>query len=149
MNHLLNLRTSALAAFLVFATCACSTAVAGDLVFSFTNPTFGGNPNNAAGLLAVANTINPYKAPDTAPTTALDKFTASLQSAMLSKLQSQVTSALFDGKGSLVSGTQYTAGDYQVTITVNSDRTVTLTTLEIPTGASTIINIGNIVTQPQ
>jgi curli production assembly/transport component CsgF len=124
------------------------TALAGDLVFSFTNPTFGGNPNNAASLLALANAQNATKAPDAPVVSALDKLTASLQAAMLSKLQTSVSGYVFDTKGSLVSGTQYTAGDFQVTVIVNPDRTVTLETLEISSGNSTTINLGN-VTPPQ
>ena len=137
---------------LVFVCAACllagGGALAGDLVFTFTNPTFGGNPNNASGLLALANAQNATKAPDTPVVGALDKLTASLQAAMLSKLQSSVTGYVFDTKGSLVSGTQYTAGDFQVTIIVNPDRTVSLQTLEISSGNSTTINLGN-VTPPQ
>lgn len=125
-----------------------SAAIAGDLVFAFTNPTFGGNPGNAASLLNNANAQNSTTAPAGPQQSALDKLTASLQAAMLSKLQSSVTGYVFDTKGTLVSGTQYTAGDYQVTVIVNPDKTVSLTTLEISTGNSTVINLGNVVTQP-
>ena len=125
-----------------------AAAYGGDLVFTFANPTFGGNPNNAAGLLNNANAQNQTKAPDTPQQSALDKLTGSLQAAMLAKLQTSVTGYVFDTKGSLVSGTQYTAGDYQVTVIVNPDKTVSLTTLEISTGNSTTINLGNVVTQP-
>lgn len=123
-------------------------AFAGDLVFGFTNPTFGGNPANASNLLNNANSQNTFTAPATPQASALDKLTASLQAAMLSKLQTSVTGYVFDSKGSLVSGTQYTAGDYQVTITVNADKTVSLTTLEISSGNSTVINLGNVVANP-
>lgn len=141
---------SVFAVCLVAAACVCPfrAAFAGDLVFSFTNPTFGGNPNNAAGLLAIANAQNTTKAPETPAVSALEKLTASLQAAMISKLQSSVSGYVFDTKGSLVSGTQYTAGDFQVTIIVNPDKSVTLQTLEISTGNSTDINLGN-VTVPQ
>jgi hypothetical protein len=67
---------------------------------------------------------------------------------MLSKLQSSVSGYVFDTKGTLVSGTQYTAGDYQVTVIVNPDKTVSLSTLEISSGNTTVINVGNIVSQP-
>lgn len=128
--------------------CLGSASFAGDLLFTFTNPTFGGNPGNAANLLNNANAQNSTKAPDTPQQSALDKLTASLQAAMLSKLQNSVSGYVFDTKGTLVSGTQYTAGDYQVTVIVNPDKTVSLTTLEISTGNSTVINLGNVVTQP-
>jgi len=143
LKFLLRLSACSLACFF-----ASSAALAGDLVFSFTNPTFGGNPGNAAGLLNSANAQNSTQAPATTPATTLEKFTQSLQAAMLSKLQSQVTGVVFDSKGTLVSGTQYTAGDYQVTIIVNPDKTVSLSTLEISTGNTTVINVGNIVSQP-
>ena len=150
MNQLLSpshsLRTLCLAAALWLG--LVTAALAGDLVFAFTNPTFGGNPGNAANLLNNANAQNNTKAPDTPQQSALDKLTASLQAAMLSKLQSSVSGYVFDTKGTLVSGTQYTAGDYQVTVIVNPDKTVSLTTLEISTGNSTVINLGNVVTQP-
>jgi curli production assembly/transport component CsgF len=126
----------------------CSSAFAGDLVFAFTNPSFGGNPGNASNLLNNANAQNQTKAPDTPQLSTLDKFTQSLQSAMLSKLQSSVTGYVFDQKGSLVSGNQYIAGDYQVTVILNPDKTVSLNTLEISTGNSTVINIGNVTTLP-
>jgi len=125
-----------------------AAAFAGDLVFSYTNPTFGGNPLNASGFLNNANAQNTFTAPPTVQPSSLEKLTSSLQAAMLSKLQASVTGYVFDTKGSLVSGTQYTAGDYQVTVIVNPDKTVSLTTLEISTGNSTVINLGNVVTQP-
>jgi curli production assembly/transport component CsgF len=150
MNAITHSLKSLLALCALAAACLHSGgfAVAGDLVFSFTNPTFGGNPGNAATLLNNANAQNSTQAPATAQVGTLDRFTQSLQSAMLSKLQSQVTGVVFDSKGALVSGTQYTAGDYQVTIIVNPDKTVSLSTLEISTGSSTVINVGNIVSQP-
>lgn len=150
MNTYFKFLKAARATFMVAAACLTlgRAAVAGDLVFTFTNPTFGGNPNNAAGLLNLANAQNSTKAPDTPTQSALDKLTGSLQAAMLAKLQSSVTGYVFDTKGSLVSGTQYTAGDYQVTVIVNPDKTVSLMTLEISTGNSTTINLGTVVTQP-
>jgi curli production assembly/transport component CsgF len=150
MNLLHNALQARLAMIFIAAACLhpAGTAVAGDLVFSFTNPTFGGNPNNAAGLLALANAQNNIKTPDTPQQSALDKLTSALQSTMLSKLQASVSGYVFDTKGNLVSGTQYSAGDFQVTVIVNPDKTVTLQTLEISSGNSTLINLGN-VTPPQ
>jgi len=150
MNPLSNTPRYLAAVCVMAAACLCSGGVvfAGDLVFGFTNPSFGGNPGNAAGLLNIANAQNTTQAPTTAQAGTLDKFTQSLQSAMLTKLQSAVTGVVFDSKGTLVSGTQYTAGDYQITIIVNPDKTVSLSTLEISSGNTTVINVGNIVSQP-
>ncbi len=38
-------------------------ACAGEIVQSFVNPSFGGNPNNGPVLLSEANAINKFKAP--------------------------------------------------------------------------------------
>ena len=54
-----------------------------NLNFSFINPSFlGGNPNNAPGLLNLANAQNPYKAPVDTPA---EKFAKNLESAIYSK----------------------------------------------------------------
>jgi len=127
-----------------------ASALAGDLVFAFTNPTFGGNPANGSSLLNIAGAQNTFTATPNAQASALDKFTTSLQSAMLSAVQSQITGALFNGKGTLpADGTQFTAGDYKVTVnTTPGSNTVTLTTLEISSGNTTVINVGTLPTQP-
>ena len=67
----------------------------GNMVFQFINPNFGGNPNNGAFLLNEAQAQNSYKDPDsndfgTTGTTALDNFTASIQSQLLGSLMGNV-----------------------------------------------------------
>jgi len=65
------------------------------MVFQFINPNFGGNPNNGAFLLNEAQAQNSYKDPDsydfgTTGTSALDNFTASIQSQLLGSLMGNV-----------------------------------------------------------
>ena len=67
----------------------------GSMVFQFVNPNFGGNPNNGSFLLNEAQAQNSYKDPDsydfgTSGTSALDNFTASIQSQMLGTLMGNI-----------------------------------------------------------
>lgn len=64
----------------------------GNMTFHFNNPNFGGNPNNGSFLLNEANAQNSYRDPsqtqfdDLQTTSALDNFTAAIQSQLLSGL---------------------------------------------------------------
>ena len=61
------------------------------LNYNFINPSFlGGNPNNAAGLLNLANAQNPYKAPVDTPA---QKFAKNLESAIYSKKLTSIFAA--------------------------------------------------------
>jgi len=63
---------------LVFCNC-----YAENLNFNFINPSFlGGNPNNAPGLLNLANAQNPFKAPVDTPA---EKFAKNLENAIYSR----------------------------------------------------------------
>lgn len=67
----------------------------GSMVFQFVNPNFGGNPNNGSFLLNEAQAQNSYKDPDsydfgTSGTSALDNFTASIQSQLLGTLMGNI-----------------------------------------------------------
>ena len=68
---------------------------AGNMTFQFRNPNFGGNPNNGAFMLNQAQAQNSYKDPDaydfgSTSTSALDNFTASIQSQLLGSLMGNV-----------------------------------------------------------
>ena len=71
-------------------------ASASELVFQFTNPSFGGNPFNSSHLLGIANAQNDYTDPD-----AVDRsdpaaqFLRTLQSRLLSSLATQITDIIF------------------------------------------------------
>ena len=71
---------------LVFCNC-----YAENLNYNFINPSFlGGNPNNAAGLLNLANAQNPFKAPVDTPA---ERFAKSIESAVYSKKLSSLFAA--------------------------------------------------------
>ncbi len=121
----------------------CSlSAGAGELVYTPVNPTFGGNPANASGLLANAQAQNDFKAPSTSKT-ALEKFTAQLESAVLSRLTSTAVSSIFDADGKLLEGNTVTAGNYVIAITKDATGNLVMNTTDKTTGATTVIVVGN------
>jgi curli production assembly/transport component CsgF len=123
-----------------------SHARSDQLVYVPVNPTFGGNPLNAAGLQANASAQNQTKAPTTQPLTRLEQFQNQLESAILGRISSNVISDLFDNKTiDLTKPKTYIAGDYVITLQVNADKTVTMTTSDktVP-GSGTTINLGNV-----
>lgn len=68
---------------------------AGNMVYQFINPNFGGNPNNGAFLLNSANAQNSYKDPngynfDANTPSTLDNFTSALQSQLLGTLMGNI-----------------------------------------------------------
>jgi curli production assembly/transport component CsgF len=102
-----------------------------DLIYTPINPSFGGNPNNAPGLLAIAQAQNRYKAPAASP---LDNFNNSLQQAILSRLTSQSLATIFGKSSTLVPGT-YDTSAYTITITDSGNGTLTISTLDKKSGA--------------
>ncbi|MGU3522354.1 curli production assembly/transport protein CsgF [Enterobacteriaceae bacterium C23F] len=112
---------------------------AGNMVFQFVNPNFGGNPNNGAFLLNEAQAQNSYKAPGgddfgyTAPS-ALDNFTSAIQSQLLSGLLGNVAT----GKpGRLVTN------DFIVDIQ-NSNGLLTLNVTDRSTGKTSTIQVSGV-----
>jgi len=106
-------------------------ASATDLVYVPLNPSFGGNPNNASGLLAIAQSQNGYKAPTNSP---LQNFNNSLQQAILSRLTSQSLATIFGKSSTLVPGS-YDTSAYTITITDSGNGTLTIATRDKKTGA--------------
>ncbi len=117
-----------LAALAFFPACH---AFATDLVYMPINPSFGGNPNNAAGLLATAQAQNPFKAPTNTP---LQNFNNSLQQAILNRLTSQSLATIFGSSSKLVPGT-YDTTAYTITITDSGNGSLTISTTDKKTGA--------------
>ena len=111
------------------------------------NPTFGGNPLNATGLQANASAQNDYKAPAAPVQTALQKFTANIESAILSKLQTAAINGLFDVNGNFnpQKGSIVKAGNFQIQITTDPvTGGLILVTTDVTSGQSTSININGL-----
>lgn len=128
------MRRIAFALTILFYTPLAAPALAGDLVYTPTNPSFGGSPLNSSHLIGLANAqrdataqgVNDGPDPtldlggqtaDTSDTTA-DLFVRQLESRLLSALAGQVTEAIF-GENPQDSGT-VEFGDTTVTF----DRTL-------------------------
>ena len=136
------------------ALCLASLGCAADqLVYTPVNPTFGGNPNNASGLLAIANAQNDFKAPVVAAAqlTPLQKFNQSLLNSVLNKLNSNLLGNLFNSDGTLIAGNVIRSGNYEIAVTTADQATcgcpvgsLTLTTRDVTIpGSSTSIIIGS------
>ena len=120
---------------------------AGELRYVPVNPTFGGNPLNSTGLQANASAQNQEKAPEVEKPkqpTALEKFTESIESAILSKVQSTTVAALFDKNG-FVPGKEYPAGNFTIKVTSDPNKPgeLILVTTDKLTNQSTTINISS------
>ncbi|AFU98984.1 curli assembly protein CsgF [Simiduia agarivorans] len=75
---------------------ASTGAIGSELIYTPTNPAFGGNPINGNYLLSNAQAQDTYKNPDLgegySTPSDLDRFTSSLQSRLLSQLLTDVGS---------------------------------------------------------
>ena len=119
---------------------AGTPALAQDLVYTPTNPDFGGNPFNTQGL-AIANAQNKYKDPKAASSSSqADIFARQLQSRLLSALSSQITNAIFGDNpqqhGTISFGGQtivFDRGLEDVTLTITNDDSGEVTTIVVPT----------------
>lgn len=111
----------------------CGNAWASDMVYTPTNPSFGGNPFNSSHLLGVANAINKYK--DPTATTSSDpaaQFLRTLQSRLLSTLATQITDVIF-GENAQESGL-IKFGDQEISFVRGVD-SVTLTISDLASGS--------------
>jgi curli production assembly/transport component CsgF len=97
-----------------------------ELVYTPINPTFGGNPYNAQGLMSIAQAQNSYTAPALTP---IESFNLSLQRAILSRLTSQTLSMIFGTTNVLATGSYDTPG-YLVEVTDDHQGTLNVTTTD-------------------
>lgn len=126
----------------VFAAMA-APACAGTLIYTPTNPSFGGNPLNGSTLLSTAQAQNqhlPSSNSGSSGSTSLTQaqiFAQQLTSQLYASLANSITQAIF-GSSSAQSGTysfagttiQYVRnGDGTVTITINDGSTITSVTV--------------------
>ena len=122
-----------------------SGAFATELIYTPVNPTFGGNPLNAAGLLANANAQNDYKAPVVVKTeqTDLEKFNEQVQAAVLAKIRANVGRAVDDMLGKGVDKTT-TVGNYVITYKKEGNNVVIITEDTTIPGSSTRMVLGTV-----
>ncbi|MCT4706049.1 curli production assembly/transport protein CsgF [Enterobacteriaceae bacterium H11S18] len=109
----------------------------GNMVFQFTNPNFGGNPNNGSFLLNEAQAQNSYKDPSydddfgIETPSALDNFTQAIQSQVLGGLLTNINT----GKpGRMVTNdfiVDIKNTDGQLTLNVTDRKTGKISTIQV------------------
>ena len=102
------------------------TAIGGEIVQGFVNPSFGGNPNNGAVLLNEANAINKYKAP-TSSSSSSSSSSGSSSATSVSQFAATVDNLV-----------QSAIANRLVTIALGSSNIAPLPTNSIDTGVNTI-----------
>lgn len=124
---------------------ACSAALwagsvaATELVYVPVNPAFGGNPNNAPGLLAAAQAQNGFKAP---VNSTLQNFNINLQNAILGRLSNGALSAMFGKSNTIVPGT-YDTLDYTISVTDTGGGNLNIVTTDKHTHASATFTVSS------
>ena len=117
-----------------------TSAQASELAYVPNNPSFGGNPLNGPVLLNQAQAQNHYveKSSSTGASgqTALTQFNSMLQSAILSRVSSAVTSSIVGANGQLVPGTVETT-DFRIAITNLQGGLLQIVTTDKNTGQTT------------
>ncbi|AXK40788.1 curli assembly protein CsgF [Crenobacter cavernae] len=111
---------------------------ASELIYTPINPSFGGNPLNGTLLLNAAQAQNHYKEPTPAMSQqdALKQFNTSLQSAILSRVASALSSNVVSSTGQLIPGTVETT-DFRISIVSQGNGVLQITTTDKATGQST------------
>jgi len=112
-----------------------------ELVYTFENPSFGGNPLYGAALLNNAQAQND-KEDASANQTPLEKFNETLQRSILNRLSSTVAGQVIGNQGELVPGTVETT-DFIINIADAGGGLLTITTTDKATGNSTSFSIDN------
>ncbi|MDY7574740.1 curli assembly protein CsgF [Actimicrobium sp. CCI2.3] len=118
---------------------SCAGAGATELVYTPVNPSFGGNPNNAPGLLAAAQAQNGFKAPTNSP---LQNFNNTLQSAILNRLSTDAVNTLFGRSNPLTPGT-YDTASYTINIADTGGGNLTIQTTDKSSGATAIFTVSS------
>lgn len=134
-------RITGLVLFLLFLL-AGSTIMANELVYVPVNPSFGGNPNNGNWLSTNASAQNLTKDPQQpAAKNQLEQFKEQLQRAVLGRVASSVSGALFDEVNrTWVEGTQ-TFGDFQISVTPFGANQVEVVITDTVSGSTTSFTV--------
>jgi len=127
-------------------TISAGNADAEQIVYTPVNPSFGGNPNNASGLLANANAQNNYKDPAAVNAlkklTPLQQFNTNLQQFVLNRIAASVTANIIGPGGALQPGTISTQ-DFTIVVAqpAGVGGPLTVTTTDINTGQTTFFQV--------
>jgi curli production assembly/transport component CsgF len=122
---------------------AAAPAQASELVYVPTNPSFGGSPMNANGLLSAAQLTNKHKDPEVVASkkTGLQQFADLLERSILGQLSAAATSGVMGAGGKLQPGIVET-GNFRIEIVDAGGGLLIVTTTDKLTGASTSFQVG-------
>ncbi len=112
-----------------------------ELVYTFENPSFGGNPLYGAALLNNAQAQNDKKDSLTNQT-PLEKFNETLQRSILNRLSSSIAGQVIGTHGELIPGSVETT-DFIIDIVDTGGGLLMITTTDKATGNSTSFTIDN------
>lgn len=121
-------------------------AFAGELVYTPQNPSFGGTPFNAAGMMASAQAQNEYKEPTDMSakkgSDLLDNFEESLNRQIFSRLSREIIAAAFGETGtSPFNAGTYKIGDYTIVIDPADQDVISIVITDGLTGNTTTIEV--------
>lgn len=119
-----------------------ASGAANELVYYPVNPSFGGSPANGSWLSANAAAQNLEKDPNQPKQKdQLEQFKEQLQRAVLGRVASSVSGALFDETNrTWIEGTQ-TFGDFQISVVPFGASQVQVTITDTTTGSSTSFTV--------
>ena len=121
----------------------CAQAHASELVYVPINPSFGGSPLNANGLLNAAQLTSKHKDPEAAAAkkTGLQQFADLLERSILGQLSAAATSGFMGPGGKLQPGVVET-GNFRIEIVDAGGGLLIVTTTDKTTGATTSFQVG-------
>ncbi len=116
------------------------TAQATELVFQFTNPSFGGNPLMGSFLMNKANAQNDKKAPSrpVVERNPLDDFSENLERQVLNRLSRDIVDRVFGDEG--IEEGSFQVGGFLIDVIEDLDQ-VTLNIIDVNTGNETSITL--------
>jgi curli production assembly/transport component CsgF len=122
---------------------ACAPAQASELVYVPLNPSFGGSPLYANGMLSAAQLTNKHKDPEAAASkkTGLQQFADLLERSILGQLSAAATSGVMGAGGKLQPGIVET-GNFRIEIVDAGGGLLIVTTTDKLTGASSSFQVG-------
>ena len=124
--------------------CSTGTAFAEQIVYKPINPSFGGSPSNASGLLANANAQNNYKDPAAVNAlktlTPLQQFQQNLQQFVLNRVAASVTGTIIGANGALQAGTINTT-DFTIQVVALPAGGTKIITTDKNTGQTTLFKV--------
>ncbi len=136
--------------YLALALAFPAATAAGELVYQPVNPSFGGSPLNGPNLLNSANSQNKLTTDPNAQSlfgrtaqSQLDLFNQRLQSLILDRIATSLTSSLFDPLSGALKPGRVETSSFLIDIVDQNNGTLLITTTDKTTGASTSFQISN------